>query len=332
MNTSSSIATKWARIADSNAVIKFIDVTLRGCAQVMFQNNPLTGLIFFIAIFIAAYGEGTPAAAYGCVLGTVVATLTGMFMRDSDSWLAGLYGYNGCLVGVALPTFLAVTPQLWGCIVIGGIISVIATISIADVLKTWKVAALTAPFVLTSWIILLASYAFADLPASGLPAPALPHPLTDTTAESVLNANNLTILFHGISEVYLFSSVTAGVLFFVGLAVESLWAALFALGGSLLAFVTAVMLGADTASTQSGLYAFSAVLTAIALGSAFNKPSCRVLGYTFIGVVFTVFVQGAMDTLLVPVGIPTLTMPFVLTSWLFLVPNQDLMPPHRQGQ
>lgn len=332
MNTSSGIATKWAHIADSNGVIRFIDVTLRGCAQVMFQNNPLTGGIFFIAIFVAAYGEGNPAAAFGCVLGTVVATFTGMFVRDRVSWLAGLYGYNGCLVGVALPTFLAVTPQLWGCIVIGSIVSVIATVSIADVLKTWKVAALTAPFVLTTWVVLLASYAFADLTASGLPVPALPRPVTEAATGSLLDASILATLFHGISEVYLFSSVVAGVLFLIGLAVESRWAAVFALGGSALAVATAAMLGANTTSTESGLYAFSAVLTAIALGSTFNKPSWRVLGYTFIGVVFTVFVQGAMNTLLAPTGIPTLTMPFVLASWLFLVPNQDIMPPHRQGQ
>ena len=42
------------------------------------------------------------------------------------------------------------------------------------------------------------------------------------------------------------------------------------------------------------------------------------------------FVQGALNTVLGPVGIPTLTMPFVLASWLFLVPNKDVMPSHRQ--
>lgn len=332
MKTSSALSTKWDYFADSNRVIKFIDVTLRGCAQVMFQNNPLTGLIFFVAIFVAAYGEGNPAAAYGCLLGTVVATLTGMLVRDRTSWLAGLYGYNGCLVGVALPTFLAVTPQLWGCIIIGSIVSVIATISIADVLKTWKVAALTAPFVLTTWVILLASYAFSDLPASGLPVPELPHALLAAPAESLFNARIFATLFNGVSEVYLFSSVAAGILFVVGLAVESRWAAIFAIGGSALAVLTAALLGANPSSTESGLYAFSAVLTAIALGSTFNNPGWRVLGYTLIGVVFTVFVQGAMNTLLAPIGIPTLTMPFVLASWLFLLPNQDIMPLHRQGQ
>ena len=38
---------KWSQLVSQNAVIEFIDVTLRGCAQVMFQNNPLTGLFFF---------------------------------------------------------------------------------------------------------------------------------------------------------------------------------------------------------------------------------------------------------------------------------------------
>ena len=109
-----------------------------------------------------------------------------------------------------------------------------------------------------------------------------------------------------------------------------MWAAVFGLLGSLLAVLVAVVLQAEHASINNGLYAFSAVLTAIALGSTFNKPSWRVLIYTLIGVIFTVFVQGALNTVLAPVGIPTLTMPFVLASWLFLVPNQDVMPAHRQ--
>lgn len=90
------------------------------------------------------------------------------------------------------------------------------------------------------------------------------------------------------------------------------------------------MLQAEHANINNGMYAFSAVLTAIALGSTFNKLSWRVLIYTLIGVIFTVFVQGALNTLLTPVGIPTLTMPFVLASWLFLVTNKDVMPAHRQ--
>ena len=323
-------ASKWSKVASGNVVLEFIDVTLRGCAQVMFQNNPLTGLLFFAAIFVGAYGEGNPAVAFGSVLGTAVATFTGRKLKDQKSWKAGLYGYNGCLVGAALPTFLDVTPILWLCIILGSVVSVIVTICIADILKTWKVAALTAPFVLVTWTMLLASYAFGGLNTSALPVPNLPHDLVALNSDLFdgLQLCNGTVF--GISEVFLFSSVIGSLLLLAGLAVSSLWAAVFALGGSVLAIVTATVLQAEHASVNNGLYAFSAVLTAIALGSTFNKPSWRVLIYTLIGVIFTVFVQGALNTVLAPVGIPTLTMPFVLASWLFLVPNKDVMPAHRQ--
>lgn len=325
----SFISARWGHVADNSTLVRFIDVTLRGCAQVMFQNNPLTGLLFFIAIFIGAYSEAIPAVAWGCLLATATATLAGKCLQDSDAWRAGLYGYNGCLVGVALPVFMADTPLMWVAIILASVISVIMTACIADILKPWKIAALTGPFVLTTWIILLACYSFSGLKFTGLPQPALPH-MMDITTVSLSGEVFFNTVFKGISEVFLFSSVVVGILFVLGLAIESLWAAVFAVGGSVIALFTAIILGGDGANITTGLYAFSAVLTAIALGSTFNKPSLRVVIYTFIGVIFTVFVQGAMNALLLPVGIPTLTMPFVLSSWLFLLPNKDLMPAHRQ--
>ena len=48
----------------------------------------------------------------------------------------------------------------------------------------------------------------------------------------------------------------------------------------------------------------------------------RVVVYTLVGTVFTVIVQGAMNVALTPFAIPTLTGPFVLASWLFLLPRQ----------
>ncbi|HBA9513304.1 TPA: urea transporter [Escherichia coli] len=330
INTGKSNSAFWMKLVGSNIFIEFIDVTLRGYAQVMFQNNPLTGLLFFTAIFIGAYDEGHPAIAYGSVLGTVIATLTGLTVHDRKSWQAGLYSYNGCLVGVALPNFLEMSPLVWGCIVLGSIISVVSTLCIANILKTWKVAVLTAPFVFTTWIILFASYAFSNLHNGGLPHPSFPHQFIVESDKLRSNHYIFDSLFNGISQVFLFSNIISGILFVLGLAIESFWAAIFAVCGAFLAIFTATFLAANNHSVHLGLYSFSAVLTAIALGCTFNNPGWRVLAYTLIGVIFTVIMQGALDTLFSPLGIPTLTMPFVLTSWLFLVPNKDIMLTHRQ--
>ncbi|WP_392565298.1 urea transporter [Utexia brackfieldae] len=332
MSSASSIKQGWHNLIERNIVMQFIDVTLRGCAQVMFQNNPLTGLLFFMAIFLGGYLENLPYIGFACLFATVIATLTAYISKiDLASLRSGLYGYNACLVGVALPTFLDNTPLLWFTIALGSIVSVIATLSLADFLKSWKVAALTAPFVLVTWTILLASYAFFAIKGIALPKADLSQQYIDASSQSVDYLQQFTPdIFRGISEVFLFSSVAVGIIFVAGLAVSSIWAALFAIFGSLLAYMTASLLQADFVNIHTGLYSFSAVLTAIALGSTFNKPSLRVAIYTVIGVIFTVFVQGALDTALAPIGIPTLTMPFVLATWLFLVPNKDLMPQDRQ--
>ncbi len=330
--TNSSFVTNsaWKRLANQNPLVEFVDVVLRGYSQVMFQNNALTGLLFFIAIGLGAYFEGMPQVAIGCLLGTVVATITAYVSKlDKESWRVGLFGYNGCLLGVALPAFLDNSIYVWMSIILGSIVSVISTIALMDFLKKWKVAALTAPFVLVSWTILLASYNFLGIEGVSLPAPELPHHYE--ILKNIPHSDIIADIFRGISEVFLFSSVIVGLIFTLGLAVSSIWAAVFAVVGSLLAYSVALFLKADVVNVQMGLYSFSAVLTAIALGSTFNKPnSFRVAIYAIVGVIFTVFVQGALDIALDPLGIPTLTMPFVLASWLFLVPNNDIMPKHRR--
>ena len=73
------------------------------------------------------------------------------------------------------------------------------------------------------------------------------------------------------------------------------------------------------------------VLTAIGLGTTFYNPNWRVVCYTFLGTVFTVVAQGALNVLLNVYGIPTLTFPFVVAAWIFLLPNIDLLPKNYQS-
>ena len=71
---------------------------------------------------------------------------------------------------------------------------------------------------------------------------------------------------------------------------------------------------------DQGLYSFSAVLTAIALASVFYKPSWRSAMWATLGILVTVVVQAAMNVWVQPFGVATLTAPFCITTWLFLLP------------
>ena len=66
------------------------------------------------------------------------------------------------------------------------------------------------------------------------------------------------------------------------------------------------------------------MLTAIALGTVFYRPGVRVAVYAAVGTVFTVIAQAALNVALTPFAIPALTAPFVLVSWLFLLPGLKL--------
>ena len=44
------ISAKWESLSESSMVLRFLDINLRSIGQVMFQNNPLTGLLFLAAI------------------------------------------------------------------------------------------------------------------------------------------------------------------------------------------------------------------------------------------------------------------------------------------
>ncbi len=71
-----------------------------------------------------------------------------------------------------------------------------------------------------------------------------------------------------------------------------------------------------------GLLGFSPVLTAIALGATFRRPGLEATLYAALGVVFTVVAQAALDVALRPFAIPALTAPFILVSWMFLLPGE----------
>ena len=57
------------------------------------------------------------------------------------------------------------------------------------------------------------------------------------------------------------------------------------------------------------------------MGTTFYHPGWRVILYTLLATVFTVVAQGALNVALAPLGIPTLTFPFVIAAWLFLLPH-----------
>ena len=301
--------------------VSVLGTLLRGAGQVMFQNSPWTGLLFLCGIAWGAWNAGRPEIFFGALLGLAAGTAMGCLLGAPRSDVrAGLHGYNGILVGCALPVFLEGGAVCWLLIALGAMFSTVIMLAVSRVFASWKVSAMTGPFVFATWFILLASYSFAGFDAAALPHPALPALPHDAVSLFSAEAFFISSLV-GVSQVFLINDPVTGALFLIGLALSSPSAALFGWGGSLAAMTAALLLGADGASVGAGLYQFSAVLTAIGMGTTFYRPGGRVILYTLLATVFTVVAQGALNAALAPLGIPTLTFPFVVAAWLFLLPH-----------
>lgn len=302
-----------------NQIKTAVTSALNGSGQVMFQQNVWTGLLFLAGIFWGSYECHTPQVAWGAVVGLIASTVAGYLTEpDKTAGKEGLWGFNGILVGCAFPTFLDNTWLMWAAMIFCAMLSTWVRTGLNNVMAPSKVNSLTFPFVMLTWIFLLASRIMDGIAPASLSEPELTEHFNfvlDTSFGSLV-----VYWLKGISQVFLIDSWVTGIFFLAALAVNSRWAALWAAIGSALSLAMALLFKADASDITAGLFGFSPVLTAIAIGCTFNKPNIKSAVWTLVAIIATVFVQAGMDMFFQPFGLPTLTGPFCVTTWLFLLP------------
>lgn len=297
----------------------YIRAILRGSGQVMFQGNAWTGLLFLCGIFWGAYQEGQGVVAWGAVIGVVVSTITGYVLRQPiHDGTEGLWGFNGILVGCAFPTFLSNTPLMWFALIICSMLTTWVRTGFNNVMAPWKTNSFTFPFVFTSWLFLFAARMLQGMPPEYMSTPELAAHLSTTID---LSFGSLVIYWlKGVAQVFLINSWVTGVFFLIALFISSRWAALWAAVGSALSLAIVLLYKGPGIDIANGLYGFSPVLTAIALGCTFYRPNWKSSIWALLGIIVTVFIQAGMDAMMLPFGMPTFTAPFCLATWLFLLP------------
>lgn len=314
----------------------FLKILLRGSGQVMFQNNAWTGLLFLCGIFWGAYEEGQPLVAWGAVVGLIVSTITGYLLAlPREDGREGLWGFNGILVGCGFMTFLGSTFFTWLALIICAALTTFVRTGFNNVMAPWKVNSLTFPFVFTTWLFLMAARVMKGLPPAFMSSPHLPGDFSE--AINMGFGDLLVYWLKGISQVFLINSWVTGIFFLVALFVSNKWAAIWAAIASALSLFLILIFKGPGSDIENGLYGFSAVLTGIALGTVFYKANYKsAFVWCLAGIVITVFVQAAMNVFLTPIGLPTLTGPFCVATWLFLLPlfkfygSPEQQPDHSQ--
>jgi urea transporter len=312
---------------ETNPVADFVDYCLRGVGQVVFMNNPITGLLILIGMFVASAWLGV-AAVIGLVSSTLVGILIGV---DRGLIRAGLFGFNGILVGAGLSLFL--TPDWDGLVIVWIIIvsgfSSILMATLATVFQAWNVPPFTLPFNFATLLFLVAGLQLAHAELGPLVGPAEVQSLGDNvetalrSIEGAASANDIegwaNAIMRGISQLFFANDVVSGALIVAGIAVASRIAAVFALIGSAVGMLTGLALGASGIAIWNGLWGFNSFDACLAIGGVFYVLSVRSGILAVACAAFTAVLFGAISALFIPWGLPALTLPFCFGTLAFTI-------------
>ncbi|CAF3704029.1 unnamed protein product [Adineta steineri] len=316
-------------------IIILIDSVFRGISQVMFANNPLSGIIIAIGLAI----DNSQLILYG-IFGTTISTLTAHILNlNYNSIRAGLYGYNGCLTAMAIVYFsLYEFPDIIFSIIIMSIFSTIFFESISKIfVNHLGIPSFTFSFQISSWILLLGAMKYQYVIVNGnILQPTLLTTVTNKTHLSNVSLSDysfehiLISFFTSISQVYFVDNPYTGVIILIGIAICSKILALFALFGAISGSLTAAfLLKLPAQAIYHGLWGFNTVLTCQALGGMFIVLyGYKIWLLILYGTISTVFVQAAVSSFLSASGMPAFTFPFTFICWIFclMVPSKDLIP------
>lgn len=294
-------------------VRKFIVATLRGVGQVMFQPSALSGALFLAGILVGSLGfggEGHIAVFMGALAALVLASECS-FLARAKGTDEGLWGFNAVLVGCAAYTFLSSSLPVWLC-VCAALLTLPLKAVFDKMLSFTGISSLTFPFIASTWLLLV---------AAGL-CSVEPYASESIREPAVLSVTTLAEgWLKGLSEVFLIDSWITGLLFLTGLLIESRQAAIWAALGSAIGMATAFAIGCPTDEITLGLWGFSPALTAIAVGVVFRPVDSRRLWLflTILATIATVILQKLIMLLLASSGLPVLTLPFCVATWLTII-------------
>lgn len=287
-----------------------ISSSLKGISQVILIENAITGFIIWAAITVSSFGLGIIILA-SSLIGTLIAQVSG---ADETKVRQGLFGFNSVLAGIALTLNLNGGPR-WIIALIGAALASICTAAAMDVMRNSRLPVLTFPYIILTWFILLSPYKLENVTLN----PSLvPQNLSTWKFSETDLVDWKDGLIRGIGQVYFQDKFWCGILILIAVFWAGWRMGLYIVLGNIAAWVTAQGLGAEVELLNMGLFGYNAVLTIVGIISYFGDNRCWTVIAGIFGAILSVPITASVDTWLLPYGLPALTMPFVLSTWLIL--------------
>nr|XP_006626841.2 PREDICTED: urea transporter 2-like [Lepisosteus oculatus] len=301
--------------------IQFFDWVLRGAAQVMFVNNPLSGLIIFAGLIL----QNRWWALNGFV-GTMFATISALLLKQNRGGIAaGLYGYNGILVGLLMAVFSDKGDWYWWLLLPNIFMSMacpIVSSALASINSRWDLPVFTLPFNILVCLHMVATGHYNHHFPQVLiqPRTSLPN-LTWSEIDVPLLFRAVPV---GIGQVYGCDNPWTGGIFIVALFISSPITCIHATIGSAVGMVSGLALASPFQNIYNGLWGYNCVLACIAIGGMFYALTWQTHLLAIACAFFCAYLGSAIGNVMSVFGLPACTWPFCLSALTFLLITTEI--------
>ncbi|XP_066948789.1 urea transporter 1-like isoform X1 [Macrobrachium rosenbergii] len=306
-------------------VVKTVNAILRANGTVAFANNPLSGALILIAMFI-----GNPNVGFACLVSGLIGIIFSKVLKQPEILISdGVTLFNGILVGcIAVAAFPSISGHaldgvFWSYLCMAVLVSAYVDKGLNALMAPSSLPAFSIPFNLSAAFMLLTMRSAAGLegrmisvesffPEETIVNETLAHNGTDRISWPRVMEG--TLLAAG--QIYGVGTVDSSILIYLAFLLYSPLLTIFLYIGSIIGtIIGALVCTAPYMEVYAGLWGYNAMLTSGAI-SYFLVPTPGVIVAAVVGSTITAVIQAATLHIFSPTTTPVLSYPFNVATVL----------------
>jgi len=299
-----------------------LEAVINSYSVLFFSNHKIFSYLLILVSFF------NPIAGFAGFTAALTAVTMATIMGFNNSFTkAGVYSFNAVLIGVGFGSFYESSPVFYLLLVIASLFTLVLSVSLSGILGKYGLPFLSLPFVITFWLILLATKEFSNLGLStrniywinemyavgGKPLLSI-----FNSIESISLPHWLSTYLKALSAIFFQDNIVSGFLLCTGLILYSRIA--FTL--SLVGFFGAYLFNDFTGAYQAGINSYhlgsNYMMVAVAIGGFFAIPSIYSYLWAFFSIPITNILVISLSKIFGVFLLPIFSLPFCIMILLYI--------------
>jgi urea transporter len=306
----------------SGHISLFLKAIPNSYGQVFFSDQRLFAGILMVVTFFDLY-----AGVLG-LLSVVTTNLVGFLLGfDKRTISKGVLGFNSLLVGLGLGVYFEPSIYLVLVILMGAILTLLIAVSLQGVIGKYALPYLSVPFLVSIWIMTLATreftalgisergiYTFNDLyTIGGDPLVRIYEWWNDLPLPG-----SLRVYFISLGAILFQYNLLSGILLSTGLFLFSRISFSLSLIGFYTAYLFYNLIGANISELSYSYIGFNYILTSVAIGGFFIIPSWKSYLWVVLLIPIVAMITISLSGVFAVFNLPIYSLPFNMVVLLFL--------------